>query len=67
MYCVPRSLPLPPQQLRQRVTEILDKADRPQALPFNAITLDYYLWDTAKEQAETMQHIKIHRTRCIQY
>jgi hypothetical protein len=33
----------------------------------NAILIDFYLWDLAKEKKELMNHIPIHRTRSIYY
>ncbi|KAJ2999437.1 hypothetical protein HDV02_002922 [Globomyces sp. JEL0801] len=33
----------------------------------NAIILDFYLWDIAKEQSESMAHLPIHLTRTIYY
>jgi hypothetical protein len=33
----------------------------------NAIIVDFYLWDLAKETEEEMNHIPIHRTRSIYY
>lgn len=34
--------------------------------PINAILVDFYIWDTAKEIQEQM-NIPIHRTRSIYY
>lgn len=34
---------------------------------FNAIILDFYLWDIAKDLKDTMKHLPIHLTRSIYY
>ena len=36
-------------------------------MPINAILLDYYLWDLAKDRKDEMRHIPIHRVRSIYY
>lgn len=36
-------------------------------LDINAILIDFYLWDIAKENANQIQHIPIHRTRSVFY
>eukprot|EP00055_Hartaetosiga_balthica_P013750 m.71998 g.71998 ORF g.71998 m.71998 type:complete len:91 (+) comp8365_c0_seq13:1078-1350(+) len=33
----------------------------------NSIILDFYLWDMAKDEKETMKDVPIHHTRCIYY
>ena len=33
----------------------------------NSIVIDYFLWDYAKDHSAEMEHIPIHRTRCIFY
>ncbi|KAL6050688.1 Queuosine salvage protein [Balamuthia mandrillaris] len=35
--------------------------------PLNAIVIDFYLWDSAKENASLMKHLPIHRVRSIYY
>jgi hypothetical protein len=40
------------------------KAD---GIPWNAIMVDYFLWDYAKQHGDLMAHLPIHRTRCVYY
>ncbi|KAJ1655239.1 hypothetical protein IWQ61_004974 [Dispira simplex] len=39
----------------------------PNSFLINSVLIDFYLWDMAKEQADELAHIPIHRTRCHFY
>lgn len=49
-------------ELLRRRLEAMDPGSR-----FNAILIDFYLWDSAKKHEERLQAIPIHRTRSYFY
>lgn len=51
--------------LRREMEKKNEKGDKDH--PINAITIDFYLWDTAKERSGDMSSIPIHRTRSLFY
>lgn len=52
---------------RRRALEILEQTPSPSSAPFNAIVIDFYLWDYAKAHSSKMDHIPIHKTMTIFY
>ncbi|KAI9599390.1 hypothetical protein BDF19DRAFT_428571 [Syncephalis fuscata] len=44
-----------------------DNSHNNNSTPINAILLDFYLWDFAKDNAEALSFIPVHRTRSIFY
>eukprot|EP01137_Pigoraptor_chileana_P015009 Opistho-2@70372 len=56
-------------ELLRREMELLQKADphAPSDLCINAILIDFFLWDTAKQKEGEIAHIPIHRIRSIFY
>lgn len=48
---------------RRRALELLkDQPNEAKQQPFNAIVIDFYLWDYAKASSAKMDHIPIHKT-----
>jgi hypothetical protein len=53
---------------RRRAEELLkERIDYKLDSPFNAIVIDFYLWDYAKAFSSKMDHIPIHKTLTIFY
>jgi hypothetical protein len=54
--------------VRKRALELLRvRSDFDTSAPFNAIVIDFYLWDYAKAFGQLMNHIPIHKTMTIFY
>ncbi|XP_074850273.1 queuosine 5'-phosphate N-glycosylase/hydrolase isoform X1 [Carettochelys insculpta] len=47
--------------------ELYKKKGQDMSDKINAVLLDYYLWDYARDHREDMKEIPIHRVRCIYY
>ncbi|XP_034630429.1 queuosine salvage protein isoform X1 [Trachemys scripta elegans] len=47
--------------------ELYKKKGQNMSERINAVLLDYYLWDYARDHREDMKEIPIHRVRCIYY
>ncbi|NXX11207.1 QSPP protein, partial [Podargus strigoides] len=47
--------------------ELYKKKDQDMRDKINAVLLDYYLWDYARDHREEMREIPFHRVRCIYY
>jgi len=53
-------------ELIRKEMEIIAKGDKASG-PLNAIVIDYYLWNFAKEHQQEMRHVPIHKTRSVYY
>lgn len=53
--------------LRRKLVQLLQPILSSSSSVVNAITIDFYLWDYAKDHADLMNEIPIHRTRSIYY
>ncbi|XP_061482934.1 queuosine 5'-phosphate N-glycosylase/hydrolase isoform X2 [Rhineura floridana] len=50
-----------------RLLELYKKKGKNMSEKINAVLLDYYLWDYARDHREDMKGIPFHRVRCIYY
>ncbi|XP_019410924.1 PREDICTED: UPF0553 protein C9orf64 homolog isoform X3 [Crocodylus porosus] len=50
-----------------RLLELYNKKGQNMNEKINAVLLDYYLWDYARNHREDMKYIPFHRVRCIYY
>uniref|UniRef100_A0A663F626 Queuosine 5'-phosphate N-glycosylase/hydrolase n=1 Tax=Aquila chrysaetos chrysaetos TaxID=223781 RepID=A0A663F626_AQUCH len=51
----------------KHLLELYDKKGQDMREKINAVLLDYYLWDYARDHREEMKDIPFHRVRCIYY
>ena len=54
--------------VKQRINEIFRKeSSSKESIQMNAILIDFYLWDYAKEYSSQLDQIPIHKTKTIFY
>ncbi|NXY00050.1 QSPP protein, partial [Centropus bengalensis] len=51
----------------KHLLELYEKKGQDMREKINAVLLDYYLWDYARDHREEMKDIPFHRVRCIYY
>ncbi|OXB62503.1 hypothetical protein ASZ78_008141 [Callipepla squamata] len=51
----------------KHLLELYEKKGQDMSDKINAVLLDYYLWDYARDHREDMKDIPFHRVRCIYY
>lgn len=51
----------------KHLLELYEKKGQDMREKINAVLLDYYLWDYARDHREDMKEIPFHRVRCIYY
>ncbi|XP_025944284.1 queuosine 5'-phosphate N-glycosylase/hydrolase isoform X1 [Apteryx mantelli] len=51
----------------KHLLELYEKKGQDMSEKINAVLLDYYLWDYARDHREDMKDIPFHRVRCIYY
>lgn len=55
------------EQMSQYIKKKQREGEMPGSIEVNAVLIDYFLWDYRREYATDMEHIPIHKTRCIYY